>query len=806
MAPGVTIQSYGFEFDGTGTFLYTNPGDFEADYADAILNHGAAVSNNSIGTNTESNGFDCSFQGNYGLMSNLIDAAVRGSLSGGAPYRIVWAAGNERQGSRCDVEGFGDYYSTAPPAGAKNHLAIGALNSNDDSMTSFSSWGPTDDGRLKPDFCAPGCQAGGDNGVTSTDSGGNTAYSTLCGTSMASPTVTGIVALMLEDYRAQFGGPDPRNSTLKVLLAQTATDILDVGPDYRSGYGSVRATAAIDQMRTGAFAERELGHGETLFFTVYVTPADNELKVSVAWDDVPGAPNVVAGIVNDLDLHVFSPSGVEHFPWTLDPLSPATPAVRTGRDHVNNIEQVRVDAPEAGGWRIEVRGFDVPSGPQSFSITASPNLIECGSQGLIALDGSAFRCEDAALVRVIDCDLNTDDGVIETVQVSVTSTSEPLGESLTLTETGPATAAFAASLPLSATDGAGVLLVAEGDSIVASYLDADDGNGNTDVTVTASASIDCTGPTITNVAVSDITATSATVQFDVSEPSTARLDYGTSCASPSSMVQAGLATHHTLVLIGLLDGTSYAFTVTATDPAGNATVDDAGGLCHGFDTEEVPDAFTEEFGPLDMAGRRILFRPNGSLEAYEACTRPGNGTFPTDPTGGTVLPLSDDDFELVLVGSGNTVKLYGTPYDRVYVGSNGYITFGVGDSDFTETLEEHFDTPRISANYDDYNPAAPGSGQVSYRRLADRLAVTWNGVYEFSTTNSNSFQVELFYDGRIRVTYLGMTSTDGVAGLSEGLGLPAPFLESDLSEYTCDPNPKIAPSSGLPESGGTRNL
>jgi hypothetical protein len=65
---------------------------------------------------------------------------VRGSL--GAPFRIVWANGNERQGSRCDVEGYGDYYSTAPPAGAKNHITVGALNSNNDSMTSFSELGP----------------------------------------------------------------------------------------------------------------------------------------------------------------------------------------------------------------------------------------------------------------------------------------------------------------------------------------------------------------------------------------------------------------------------------------------------------------------------------------------------------------------------------------------------------------------------------------------------------------------------------------------------------------------------------------
>lgn len=803
MAPGVTIQSYGFQYDGTGTFLYTNPGDFEADYAAAIASFGVAVSNNSIGTNTEPNGFDCSFQGDYGLMSNLIDAAVRGSLSGGVPYRIVWAAGNERQGSRCDVEGYGDYYSTAPPAGAKNHLAIGALNSNDDSMTSFSSWGPTDDGRLKPDFCAPGCQSNGDSGVTSCYSSSNTSYAALCGTSMASPTVTGIVALMLEDYRALYGGPDPRNSTLKALLAHTAVDVLDVGPDFRSGYGSVRATAAIDQLRSGSFAEREVSQGETLFFTVYVTPADTELEVTIAWDDVPSAPNVLGALVNDLDLHVFSPSGVEHFPWTLDPFNPSAPAVRTTRDRKNNLEQVRVSAPEVGGWRVEIRGFNVPSGPQDVSITASPVLLECGSQGLVTVGSPAFQCSDTATVRVVDCDLNADDGVIESVVVSVASDSEPAGELLTLIETGSATSVFAASLALSSANAPGVLWVADGDTVTASYLDADDGNGNTNVTVTSSAPVDCASPVISNVTVTNITSTGATVEFDTSESAKGRVDFGLACGSLADSVEGNLQTHHTLQLSGLADGTQHRFNVRATDPAGNLTLEDAGGVCFTFTTDEVPDSFTEEFAPFDLGGRRILYRPVETPEGYEACTFV-SGSFTVPTAGGIVLPLTDDDAELVLVDNGNTVKFFGTEYDRFYVGSNGYITFVASDTDYTESLDDHFRLRRISANFDDYNPAA--GGQVLVHRLADRIAVTWNGVYEFGTSNPNSFQVELFHDGRIRVTYLGMSSTDGVAGLSRGTGIPVPFLESDLSEYDCEPNRHVQPSTGSVGNGGTRQL
>lgn len=372
MAPGVTIESYGFQYDGSGVFFFTNPGDFESDYQ-AAFDLGADIANNSIGTNVEPNGFHCPIQGDYSVLDALIDEVVRGSL--GAPFRVVWANGNERTGTRCDVEGFPGYYSTAPPATAKNHITVGALNSNDDSMTGFSSWGPTDDGRLKPDISAPGCQSGGDNGVTSAGASSDTSYVTFCGTSMASPTVCGISALILQDWRAQFGGADPRNSTLKILLAHTAFDRGTSGPDFLYGYGSVRAQSAVDFMRLGQFVESELSEtGASRRWTLVVAPATSELRVTLAWDDAPALPNVFGSLVNDLDLVLRDPNGAQHHVWTLDPAAPAAPAVRTQADHRNNLEQVLVNAPLAGTWTVEVRGFDVPEGPQPFSLCSSHAL------------------------------------------------------------------------------------------------------------------------------------------------------------------------------------------------------------------------------------------------------------------------------------------------------------------------------------------------------------------------------------------------------------------------------------------------
>jgi hypothetical protein len=376
MAPAVTLLSYGFEWDGNGVFLYNNPGDLEDDYDEAINVRGADISNNSIGTNTALY-WDCEITGDYGITSQLIDTIVRGDGSNPAfdePFRVIWANGNERQTTRC-----GDtYYTTAPPAGAKNHITVGALNSNDDSMTSFSSWGPVDDGRLKPDISAPGCQSNGDGGVTSTFSTSDTAYGTYCGTSMACPTVCGLSALLIEDFRAQYPGqPLFRNSTLKAWLAHTAQDRGNTGPDNQFGYGSVRIQSAIDFMRLGYFLEDQVTQGSVFEYHIQVNPGDS-FKVTLAWDDYPGTPNVNPALVNDLDLRVYDPSAGQHYPWTLNAASPGDPAVRTQADHVNNIEQVVVDTPASGTWTVQVYGYDVPQGPQPFSICAEGALSQAG--------------------------------------------------------------------------------------------------------------------------------------------------------------------------------------------------------------------------------------------------------------------------------------------------------------------------------------------------------------------------------------------------------------------------------------------
>jgi hypothetical protein len=208
----------------------------------------ATIANNSISSNIEKKtAMTVRSRVDYGVTDQVIDAIVRAWLR--EPLPGGWANGNERETDRCDVEGYGDYYSIAPPAGAKNHITVGAVYVNTDAMTSFSSWGPTDDGRMKPDVVAPGHQAGGDNGVTSTSSAWIPLTSSSGALPWRRPPSRG-ARPAAPRFRARFPGqPDPRNSTLKVLLAQTAVDVGNAGPGYETGYGSIRIKQAIDQMR-----------------------------------------------------------------------------------------------------------------------------------------------------------------------------------------------------------------------------------------------------------------------------------------------------------------------------------------------------------------------------------------------------------------------------------------------------------------------------------------------------------------------------------------------------------------------------
>ena len=214
-----------------------------------------------------------------------------------------------------------------------------------------------------------------------------------------------------------------------------------------------------------------------------------------------------------------------------------------------------------------------------------------------------------------------------------------------------------------------------------------------------------------------------------------------------------------------------------------------------------PDNFTELFDTtdIDTANTSFTFTPHPSAAGYSVVREPVT-SFPSDTTtGATTIGMADDSSAFVTL-SGVTVQLYGTSYSSFFVGSNGYITFGSGDTQWTESFTNHFAMPRIAGFFRDLNPPL-GGGTVKRRQFADRIAVTWLSVREFGTFLTNNFQIEMFFDGRIRITQLTMNSRKGLVGLARGTGVPAGFVDSAFTTYAL-PTLGVTPPATATEGAG----
>lgn len=221
-------------------------------------------------------------------------------------------------------------------------------------MSTFSSFGPVDDGRVKPDISA--------NGVNVTSTFDNGGYGVFSGTSMAAPSVTGSINLLREHWENLFGdSADVWASTWKGLVLHTADESgSSPGPDYRFGWGlmnSQESAEIISDQSAEAdslpyLKEVRLESGDFIEFTVTAIGGE-PLKVTCCWTDPEGtvpppALDVdVAALVNDLDVRIIDGS-TTFFPWKLDPANPTAAATRSGDNNRDNVEQVLIDNPVAG--------------------------------------------------------------------------------------------------------------------------------------------------------------------------------------------------------------------------------------------------------------------------------------------------------------------------------------------------------------------------------------------------------------------------------------------------------------------------
>lgn len=252
------------------------------------------------------------------------------------------------------------YDNIATYGTAKNILTVGAINPLGNGpytpdriqLATFSSWGPTDDGRIKPDLVADGVR------VTSTSNAGDDRYTTLSGTSMSTPNVSGSLVLLQELYSRQNNSAYMRSATLKAVAIGTAAEAGSApGPDYSYGWGLLNMEAAaqaiLDNHVKSKIAENLLTQGEQQFIDV-VAKGGAPLTGTICWTDPDVTPistsdalnNPAPRLANDLDLRAVQES-VTFLPWILDPAKPAAPATK-GDNTRDNVEQVRIDEPVAG--------------------------------------------------------------------------------------------------------------------------------------------------------------------------------------------------------------------------------------------------------------------------------------------------------------------------------------------------------------------------------------------------------------------------------------------------------------------------
>jgi predicted small integral membrane protein len=245
----------------------------------------------------------------------------------------------------------------------------------------------------------------------------------------------------------------------------------------------------------------------------------------------------------------------------------------------------------------------------------------------------------------------------------------------------------------------------------------------------------------------------------------------------TNVAYSATATGPTHTVTSYLDAqTTYYWHVRAVNACGIG----AYSAPFSFTTSPQRDYFTELFVPeahaFDLDGRTLGLVPDGSESCYDFCIVPITA-LPSNPAGGTPLTLGDDSS--VQVTPSQPVLLYGVSYSTFWISSNGYVTFGGGDGTFVESFQAHFSQPRVSALFDDLNPAAGGT--VSWKEYANRVVVTWQNVPEYGTTNINTFQIELFTSGEIHLSWLGVAVRDCLTGVSAGHGIPGDFVELDLS-------------------------
>ena len=383
---------------GIRTYVFTLDNQTEIDIPEITgIAYDLLVSNHSYGNvpgwNYGSSGWE--WYGNHGdtvdynFGSYSDETAQLDNIVFHAPYYLpVRAAGNSRNQNGPPVGGTYYYYDSTgtlqqstrpanissnngfacmiPEASGKNVMTVGAIYADtntiklpsDINITPFSCWGPTNDGRIKPDLVSDGYD------VYSTNAIGDSAYFYDSGTSMAAPGVAGSLMLWQEYYSQLNKGNFMLAATLRALAIHTTSEAGNtLGPDYVFGWGLLNSLDAVEVIKVASSTtdsiqsqhliyQNVLKSGQT-FTKGFSAVGSGPFKVTIAWTDPVGHVDTVdathpvkSQLVNDLDIRVIK-NGATYYPWILNPYIPAAAASR-GDNHLDNLEQILIDSVTIG--------------------------------------------------------------------------------------------------------------------------------------------------------------------------------------------------------------------------------------------------------------------------------------------------------------------------------------------------------------------------------------------------------------------------------------------------------------------------
>ena len=347
IAPKAELYFQAMENDNNGNFQWSSINNM----LNTAYSNGARTHTNSWGSSSSSD------WGAYTSTSEDVDDRARyydQYYSGREGLTVLFAAGND--GPDSDTIG--------APGTAKNTITVGNSQNRysgaPNSIMDGSSRGPVDDGRIKPDILAPGGYVRSCRAQEATDIGGATWtsnwYLEYTGTSMATPNAAGTAALIREYITEVAQRPEPQGALVKALMILGARDVgtRDI-PNMDEGWGRIdlKGTLAPNNGRGIWVDDRSVlsSTGNSKSYSFNITTPNQAFKAVVAWSDERGSRFSNTQLVNNLNLLVTTPSGVE---YKGNEFSQGRSIQGGNYDTLNNVEVVLVDSAEMGLWTVKV--------------------------------------------------------------------------------------------------------------------------------------------------------------------------------------------------------------------------------------------------------------------------------------------------------------------------------------------------------------------------------------------------------------------------------------------------------------------